>query len=81
MVLGHLGLLWMIWRYRGQARSHRGSSHRGSSHRRSSGEGHPNRTFCSGAAADSGLIATNAGTERFRAVASAQSRCLRSDLK
>jgi len=25
MVLGHLGLLWMIWRYRGQARSHRGS--------------------------------------------------------
>ena len=25
MVLGHLGLLWMIWRFRGQARSHRGS--------------------------------------------------------
>ena len=23
MVLGHLGLSWMIWRYRGQARSHR----------------------------------------------------------
>ena len=69
MVLGHLGLLWMIWRYRGQARSHRGSSHRGSSHRRSSRGGHPNGAFCSGAPADSELIANNAGTERFRAVA------------